>query len=386
MALEGSIKEFGLADILQLIGLQKKSGILTIHHKEISATINICKGQIIYADSSKREEPEKIGRLLLSAGKLTEKDIDEALSIQSRTGEKIGHILVTSGFISKEDLKDALEIQIKDVIFQALLWKEGWYRFDVQDSEYEKDYQIAVQTDFILMEGIRMLDEWPYIEDIIPSDSIIFSQSFKSNETETLFSSLSTNELTVFNLINGQRDIKDIVALTQFSEFEVYKTLATLKVSGLISHTASSKEEEETIIGDKHEKRRLWTVVQIAFLAFTFSFVLIFLPVKEMMGINEIFTISTMFKERAVKNRLLYVHKAIRYYYLINGEVPDSLQLLYKEQYIPKRFITNPWGNPFVYEKLNPSTTPFKNGELKSGYRLYSKGVDSIIDTQDDIY
>lgn len=377
MALEGSIKEFGLADIFQLIGLQKKSGILTIHQNEVLATITFYKGQIVYAVSSKREETEKVGRLLITAGKLTEKEIEKALSIQEKTGDKIGHILVTSGFISKDDLKEALQIQIKDVIFQILRWKEGGYRFDIQDTEFDKEYQIAVQADFILMEGIRMLDEWPYIEGIIPSDSIVFSQCYKSDETERLFSSLSIKEIGVVNLIDGLRDIRGIVNLSQFSEFEVYKIIATLQVSGLISPTSSSDRLEEAITTKGNEKRWLWTAVQIAILSFTVSFVLILMPVREMFGINEILAASEMVKNRSAKKELASLHRAVRYYFLINGALPDSLEPLYSENYLKRKMTTDPWGTPFIYEKYNSP---------KSDYRLYSNGADRLAGTQDDIF
>ena len=380
MSLEGSIKEFGLADIFQLISLQKKSGVLAIHQNEISATINFFRGQIVYAVSSKREEEGKIGRLLITASKLTEKEIGEALSIQNKTGDKIGQVLITSGFISKEELKEALEIQIKDVVFQILRWKEGWYRFDIQDTDSDKEHHVSVQTDFVLMEGIRMLDEWPYIESIIPSDGIIFSQNYKSDESQTLFSSLSTNELLVFNLINGLRDIKEIVGMTQFSEFDVYKIFATLKVSGLISENTSSGSLGKVagpVVAAGNEKKILWTLLQIAILTSIISFVLILVPIREMAGISDILSTSNILKDRGTKEELASLHKAISYYRLINGAIPDSLEVLYNEQYLKKGLLTDPWGNPFVYEKSNP-TIP--------GYRLYSTGPDRTISTEDDIF
>ena len=377
MALEGTIKEFGLADILQFISLQKKGGVLTVHHSRMSAAITFYKGQLVYAVSSEREETEKVGRLLITAGKLTEKEINEALHLQEKTGDKIGKILVTSGLISKEDLKGALQIQIKDVIFQILRWKEGGYRFDMQDIEYDKEYETPVPTDFVLMEGIRMLDEWPYIEGIIPSDSIIFSQCYKSEETERLFSSLSTNEIEVFNLINGQRDIKEIVGLTQFSEFEVYKILATLQVSGLISNTSLSTRVGEATAGEREEKRRLWISVQIAILSFTVSFILILMPIKEMLRIHEILAASEMLKIRTAQKELSYIHRAIHYYFLIHGGLPDSLEILHSEQYLKERFIADPWGSPFVFERYNPAG---------SDYRLYSRGMDRLASTPDDLF
>lgn len=377
MALESSIKEFGIADIFQLIGLQKKSGVLTVHRNDVYATIRFYKGQIVYADSTKSEESEKIGKLLIGTGKLTNKDLDDALRVQEKTGEKIGHILVSSGIISKEDLKEVLQIQVKDVIFQILRWKDGSYKFDIQDIGYEKEYQIPLQIDFVLMEGTRMLDEWPYIESIIPSDSIVFSQSFKTEETEPLFSALSTNELAVFNLIDGKRDIGEIVDLTQLSEFEVYKILATLQVSGLISQTSSTERTEDTTEHSVREKKILWVAVQIAILSFIVSFVLILIPVSEMLGIDGIVTASNMLRNNLAQKELSYLHRAVGYYRMINGHYPDSIEFLYQEQYLEDRFIADPWGSKFIYKRFNYP---------EAGYELYSPGADRSAGTEDDIF
>ena len=377
MALEGSIKDFGLADIFQLISLQKKTGMLNIHNKEITATVTFDKGQISYAAvEDKKGEIEKIGRLLIGAGKLKEKEIDEAIQIQGKTGERIGKILIDSGCISREDLKEYLSIQIKDVIFLMLRWRDGWYRFDSQEIEHNKEEQILIPTDFILMECTRMLDEWPYIESIIPSDDIIFSQSFEGEDAGALFSSLSPGELTIFNLINGERDVKKIIDHIQLGEFDVYKILATLKMSGLITPKSISSRVEDVPVSEGYEKKHLLTILQFAILTFILSFILLLLPIKEMVGINDIMSILEIMKVRDSRNELFHIHKAINYYRISNGMLPDSLELLQKEGYMKRGHLIDHLGSLFVYEKISPILD----------YRLYSKGVDKKLGTKDDIY
>ena len=39
MALEGTLRDFSLADIFQLIGLQRKTGVLTLRSKEDTVTV-----------------------------------------------------------------------------------------------------------------------------------------------------------------------------------------------------------------------------------------------------------------------------------------------------------------------------------------------------------
>ena len=46
MALEGTIKDFGLPDIFQLIGLQRKTGLLTLKHDTEDVTVTFEGGMV----------------------------------------------------------------------------------------------------------------------------------------------------------------------------------------------------------------------------------------------------------------------------------------------------------------------------------------------------
>ena len=54
MALEGTIKDFGLPDIFQLIGLQRKTGLLTLKHAQDQVTVFFENGMVVNADSSSK--------------------------------------------------------------------------------------------------------------------------------------------------------------------------------------------------------------------------------------------------------------------------------------------------------------------------------------------
>ena len=56
MALTGTLKDFGIADILQLIGQQQKTGVLYLKSKEQEVQVFFRDGAIVRAD---RRNPEK---------------------------------------------------------------------------------------------------------------------------------------------------------------------------------------------------------------------------------------------------------------------------------------------------------------------------------------
>ncbi|HEY5908837.1 MAG TPA: DUF4388 domain-containing protein, partial [Vicinamibacteria bacterium] len=72
MALEGTIKDFGLPDIFQLIGLQRKTGILTLTAEAESITVTFENGMVVMADSSSKRLEDRIGNVLVKQGKLSQ--------------------------------------------------------------------------------------------------------------------------------------------------------------------------------------------------------------------------------------------------------------------------------------------------------------------------
>ena len=60
-------------------------------------------------------------------------------------------------------------------MFKVFRWRDGHYSFAPAESvDYDRENFVPMSADFILMEGIRMVDEWPIIEKKIPSFDIVF--------------------------------------------------------------------------------------------------------------------------------------------------------------------------------------------------------------------
>ena len=68
MALEGTLRDFSLADIFQLIGLQRKTGVLIVEGEDDTVTISFLGGQVVAAESAVRRLENRLGNLLLRAG------------------------------------------------------------------------------------------------------------------------------------------------------------------------------------------------------------------------------------------------------------------------------------------------------------------------------
>src|SRR5438128_8953979 len=101
MALSGTLKDFGIADILQLIGQQQKSGKLRLESGEEQVEVIFASGNVVFASEKKRDKVNLLGSLLLRAEMITAEQLEEALQHQQRTLKRLGDILIGLGFISE---------------------------------------------------------------------------------------------------------------------------------------------------------------------------------------------------------------------------------------------------------------------------------------------
>jgi hypothetical protein len=127
LALEGSLRDFGLADILQLIFFQRKTGVLYLEGKLDKVKLLFIEGNISGAESKRRMEANRLGKVLVKKGLLNEEDLQGVLDEQRITNMRLGNLLVRKGISKREDIEEVLTGQIKETVIQIFGWKEGTY-------------------------------------------------------------------------------------------------------------------------------------------------------------------------------------------------------------------------------------------------------------------
>src|SRR5690349_16588766 len=103
MALEGTLKDFALPDIFQLIGLQKKTGVLILNNDTDEVTIAFKDGMLVSADSKKKRLEERLGTRLVRSGLITEGQLHDVLEKQKQTLQRIGVVLVEDALVKKDE-------------------------------------------------------------------------------------------------------------------------------------------------------------------------------------------------------------------------------------------------------------------------------------------
>ncbi len=169
MSLEGHLSDLSLPDILQIVHLSKKSGILNLESPAGKGRVVFHDGQILYASMHGKE---RLGERLIKEGMLKEKDLETALRIQKdrKLYEPLGSILTENKFVEKDVLDNLIQSLIKEVIYELLSWEEGVFRFEPENQMPNIPPGISVSTEYILLEGTRLRDEGKKVISISEED------------------------------------------------------------------------------------------------------------------------------------------------------------------------------------------------------------------------
>jgi len=372
MALEGTIRDFGLPDIFQLIGLQRKTGLLTLTNEKDneSVTITFEGGMVVMADSSARRLEDRLGNVLVKQGKITRERLEEALSVQKQTLQRLGHILASANAITTKDLRDALQVQISQIVFRVFRWRDGRYQFrPAENVDYDRENFTPMSTDFILMEGIRMVDEWPIIEKKIPTFDMVFRpvvdpslidvaavgspDDSGSDRRQTGRIRLGPEEERVFRKVDGVRTVQAIIDGTGAGEFEVCRTLFDFLNRNLIARAGrgTSPSLEESVAREAASSVPGYAVAAlVAALALAGLLVQRGRPFA-VTGLGPLVDGAyASVLDGAARARLARLERAIDAWTATHGAPPSSLDDLVRAGLADPKHLVDPWGVPFHYE------------------------------------
>lgn len=227
--IEGSLKAVSAPDLLTFINLIKKTGTLVLNHGDRTRKIFWERGEMIFASSS--DPDESLGSFLVRHGKITpEQNMRSGLMVEP--GKRQGRILVQMGVLTPKELWWAVKNQVLEIIYSVFSVREGRFGFDETPEPYEEKIKLSTSTTNIIMEGIRRLDEWPRIKEIIPGDRVV-PRIAPHDKRDTNVKFLEA-EQAILSLVDGERTVRDIIHLSNMEEFETLRLLMSFVMARYI--------------------------------------------------------------------------------------------------------------------------------------------------------
>ncbi|HKD19341.1 MAG TPA: DUF4388 domain-containing protein [Thermoanaerobaculia bacterium] len=365
MGLEGTLKVFSLTEIFQMLGLQRKTGILSVEGEDDAITISFLGGSVVAAESEVRRLDNRLGNLLLRAGYVTQEQLDHVLALQKETRQRMGFLLVREGLVEPAELREALRLQISRIVYSAFRWPDGRFHFTQEGTvDYDADHMAPVSTDTVLMEAAQIVDEWPLLEKKVGATTTIYRRApgveklkLVANQKNPPEGTLSVSrpEAETWRWIDGRRSVGDIMERAFLSDFEVLKGTADLAGRNLIEIGRAPEEPVEVApppvarARSARASRSIGLWVALAILAALSAFLIPRNPANVFWRpAGEIREIADVAKSVSL-NRAVSIERAVRIFYDSTGRYPRGLEDLVVAGIVDEDSLRDPYERFYRY-------------------------------------
>lgn len=169
MSFNGNLEHFPLVDVIQLLHMTNKTGILFIKSPKGESQLVFHKGYFVSANHLNNSV--RIGQVLVDMHAITDQQLSQALAEQKNAGvarKPLVATLIEQGTIDKETAYKGLETLIELTIVEVMTWASGTFTLDVSNEYVSDEYryfpeklqqEILLNAQGVLMDALRIYDE-----------------------------------------------------------------------------------------------------------------------------------------------------------------------------------------------------------------------------------
>ncbi|KYF84138.1 DUF4388 domain-containing protein [Sorangium sp. So ce119] len=221
--MSGDVSAIPLAEILQLLQMQRQTGVLRVTTNRSSVTISIRQGLIDLVQARNSSDEFKLGRYFIERGVVTRERL-EALLREKMPNTLLGQVLVEAGVATNDDLIAVLERQSSELIYEVLRWPYGRFSFTREPFRPEVEQaRLGLAVSALVLEGFRRVDEWRLMEGTINFDQVVVVDQVALDGVG--WGKLTRIEELVLGAVNGSRTVNEVIKESAVGSFDAIKTI-----------------------------------------------------------------------------------------------------------------------------------------------------------------
>ena len=255
VALHGNLRDFGVGEVFQLIGQQRKTGVLEVNGDHSRLRIAFDSGSVVWGETAGPYPEAGLGDMLVRTGLLTPERLVEIEHQIQEHDVSLGQVLQGTAELSHDQLEDTLDLATRDTVFELLRWNSGSFHFNTEALTHGRDPARMMPAEQILMDGLRMVDEWQTLDGDAVDPQSVFERSghFDTyrNGLEGEKPERAARAERLFLLIDGRLPTRRIIDLSRLGIFEGARLLSELRRAGLVSPI------DAAILAQSHRSRVL---------------------------------------------------------------------------------------------------------------------------------
>ena len=358
VVLRGNLQDFGIADVFQLVGQQRKTGVLEFTGTDDrQVQLRFDRGAVVSASPAESRDHECLGEMLIRCGCFTRAQVDALRAECEPSGQSLPRFAVDRGAISEEEIEKIEDLLTRETIFEVLRWSDGSFDFRNQRVFHRRAFETLLGAEQILMDGLRMVDEWHSFADLVPSDDIVFQrvgcfEAFRDRASTSGTRNLADIE-SIFNLVDGRLKVRRIIDLSRLGSFDATRALAALHDAGAIavvdvdSLKGSLHHSLPTTLPRANARGWIATLVPVLLLGCVTGAIAWRHALPPPAGVIAIPPSAlTLVRDNYASQRVIH---ALEVYRLVNGSWPDRLERLAEQGILTRSELASDQGHLYYY-------------------------------------
>lgn len=243
-----SLVDVPLVGLLYVLFSNAQTGVATVLSAYAQKEIFFKEGWIVSARTTQSEE--RLGNFLLQKELITASNLEDMATRAKEKGVRLGTFLVKAGLLTGKELLELLDFQAKEILADLFSWKEGEFYFEKQ-AVGEEDVAVSyTPLDIALFAARRGLD-FATFRRMIPNNRIIFRiPPYIERDKTRAMEELDANERFIFSLIDGNRNVAQLIKFSGDDEISVINILYRLVLMGLIKKSKDIGTYEDKEYGE----------------------------------------------------------------------------------------------------------------------------------------
>jgi hypothetical protein len=229
MALQGSLRDFSISEILQLLGTQRKSGCLVLERDAEKGVVYVTDGRIVSARDAGMPPDDPLVVFLRRIHRISDEQYRGLLTIHQESGRDLEDLLLNGRYFEQEVLAGFVERQILEALLRLSHWESGSYRFEPALT-WKGARLVKLSIEGALIESARRIDERK-------RQRATFADPHQLLGVRDLPSAddvLSEEESELFGIIDGQHTVAEVVEAAPLTEYEAYEALHRMMEAGWV--------------------------------------------------------------------------------------------------------------------------------------------------------
>ncbi|MBN2036799.1 MAG: DUF4388 domain-containing protein [Chitinispirillaceae bacterium] len=229
MVLKGSLREFILADIFNLLTQQKITGKLILSSGEEEGIIAFRDGYVAGAVKGEEQLQKKLFSLLVHDFRFSREEIVGLFASYDNNLSGLFHEIVHLKLVGKELLESYAVSVVEDIACSFFLWTKGTYYFSsVPFIEDMAPHCVSISIENLAMEAMRRVDEWNRMQKFITKDMVFVPNERRAPEVPAQLDPLEQTLEYVYEKIDGISPVAALFRSTSLTEYKVYEALQEL--------------------------------------------------------------------------------------------------------------------------------------------------------------